>query len=85
MHSCPHCGRSMTWEGDREAFEDLDNNSVCVLQDKKFVRKIINEHDLKNELVFVSNWYANNRDNTKIKQGEMVRYIRLEKANAFYH
>jgi hypothetical protein len=58
-----------------EVFEDIQNNSVCVLLEKRYIRKMKYDDDIENELVFVSNVpRILEKDNFIIKEHEMCRY-----------
>jgi hypothetical protein len=60
-----------------KAFENLQNNSICVLLDNKYIRKMKFIEDATNErLVLVSNVPKSltEKDDCIIYSGEMCRY-----------
>lgn len=64
-----------------EAWEDVKNNSICVLAEKYgYVRNMKHRDDINKDLVFVSNCpiASGEEDNVIIKAGTMCRVKRLD-------
>lgn len=66
----------MEWKS-AKAFENIQNNSICVLLDNKYIRRMKSFEDATNErLVLISNIPRTlmEADDCLINSGEMCRY-----------
>lgn len=64
-----------------EAWEDIKNNSICVLSEQyRYVRNMKYRDDINKDLVFVSNCPINSdeSDNAIIKAGTMCRVKKID-------